>query len=749
MDRRADLFFVDPIVSMAIALGALVSSSCTSSDEPSTVDSGSGTDAGAEADSPPVAPEADSHPLDGADQAADASSDVVTSEDGAVRDSGSLDVAFEPEAGPANVGSSGGAVSDPSGKLTLVFAQNALLGDTHFTFTPVTSLPGLAPNVVVVAGTAFRVDWTGAGFAPSGMLEVRFPAPALASFSRSPEAVVPGPSDPKGAGLVCDGIITENDQGSGADGYYDRFQFTGVCDFTDGGGTSPGPGSATIGEVEAGPAVMHPTITVQPQSQTTWAGGAAVFSVAAIGPGPLSYQWRRNGAIIPGATSSTYTLNGAQPSDSGAKFSVTVGAGLEGVISNGAVLTVAGCADRVLDGDESDIDCGGSCGKCDIGATCKLDLDCGSSHCNTNHHCDPPACPDGGSCDPVLQLGTGRWNTPCARLRSGKVLGWGYGTLGGLGDGASTDRSTPVFMSSIADAVQVDCSASHSCVRNATGDVSCCGDDEYGQFGDGTTMRYSVLVPVAAFAGAAQLAVANGFTCVRQTSGQVLCAGSNNYGQLGDGTTHEQHSPVSVMGLTDAVDLRSGFEHVCAIRQNHRIACWGENFGGQLGDGTTRNQSQPVEIPGLTNVAELRLGGVFSCALHYSGTVACWGKNQYGQLGDGTTTDRSAPVNVVNLDDAISIGLGGFHACARRRSGQVVCWGNNMWGQLGDGTTDEHHAPTPVPGLMGVMEVDGGYGSTCARLGSGQLVCWGYNYYGQLGDGTTMDSSSPVNVLLP
>src|SRR5689334_17611643 len=34
------------------------------------------------------------------------------------------------------------------------------------------------------------------------------------------------------------------------------------------------------------------------------------------------------------------------------------------------------CDDRIRNGDETDIDCGGACGKCDIGASCSKDTDC-------------------------------------------------------------------------------------------------------------------------------------------------------------------------------------------------------------------------------------------------------------------------------------------------------------------------------------------------------------------------------------
>src|SRR5204863_346835 len=43
---------------------------------------------------------------------------------------------------------------------------------------------------------------------------------------------------------------------------------------------------------------VAPAITTQPVAQMVGVGGNASFTVAATGTGPLSYQWRRNGALL-------------------------------------------------------------------------------------------------------------------------------------------------------------------------------------------------------------------------------------------------------------------------------------------------------------------------------------------------------------------------------------------------------------------------------------------------------------------
>jgi len=92
------------------------------------------------------------------------------------------------------------------------------------------------------------------------------------------------------------------------------------------------------------PAPVAPSITTQPANVTVTAPAAANFSVVATGDAPLSYQWRRNGIAIGGATSSTYSLNPTAVSDSGATFDVVVTNGVGSVTSTVATLTVNAAA---------------------------------------------------------------------------------------------------------------------------------------------------------------------------------------------------------------------------------------------------------------------------------------------------------------------------------------------------------------------------------------------------------------------
>ena len=87
-------------------------------------------------------------------------------------------------------------------------------------------------------------------------------------------------------------------------------------------------------------APVAPAITTQPANRTVIAGQTAAFSVTAGGTAPLSYQWRKNGANISGATAASYTTPATTTADNGAQFSVVISNSLGTLASSNATLTV-------------------------------------------------------------------------------------------------------------------------------------------------------------------------------------------------------------------------------------------------------------------------------------------------------------------------------------------------------------------------------------------------------------------------
>ncbi|RYZ21858.1 MAG: hypothetical protein EOO16_11420 [Chitinophagaceae bacterium] len=89
---------------------------------------------------------------------------------------------------------------------------------------------------------------------------------------------------------------------------------------------------------DEGTACAVPVITAQPQQVDACENSAATFSVTATGTG-LTYQWRKNGGNIVGATNATYTIGAAGMATAGS-YDVVIGSTCGSVTSNAVQLVV-------------------------------------------------------------------------------------------------------------------------------------------------------------------------------------------------------------------------------------------------------------------------------------------------------------------------------------------------------------------------------------------------------------------------
>ncbi|MBL8212928.1 MAG: immunoglobulin domain-containing protein [Bryobacterales bacterium] len=105
---------------------------------------------------------------------------------------------------------------------------------------------------------------------------------------------------------------------------------------SNGGGTVTS--TPVVLRVSRDPVAPPPAITQQPLPLTAAAGEPATFTVAATGAG-LTYQWFKDGAPLPGATASSFTIARAQLTDQG-QYTVLITNGSGRVTSEAARLTL-------------------------------------------------------------------------------------------------------------------------------------------------------------------------------------------------------------------------------------------------------------------------------------------------------------------------------------------------------------------------------------------------------------------------
>ncbi len=489
----------------------------------------------------------------------------------------------------------------------------------------------------------------------------------------------------------------------------------------------------SAGSVTSDPATvaiaLPPTITTDPASQTVYTGTETIFSVSATSNAPLTYQWKKDGSPIGGATSATYTIASTQENDA-ADYTVTVTNIAGSATSAAATLTVNPASLPVITAQP-------------VSATILL----GQSIQFTVATTGEPA--------PTYQ-----W-----QIKPAGFTEWGTFSDSDWFSGTTSDTFTidpsysfmngdqyrvvvtnvvgqvisdAVNLAVRSDAATITSAAgyAYSLFQRADGSLWASGDNASGQFADSTTN--SSTSPISANTGVFSVTAGAFHTLVLKTDLTLWSVGANSFGQLGLGdlTARLQLQSVS----TGVVALDAGVYHSLFIKNDGSLWGMGYNPNGQLGNATTTDQSTPVQID--THVMAMSAGLVHSVYVKTDGTAWATGDNANGQFGNGNTTGSIQPVQVAT--GIADVDTGYYHTLFLKQDGSLWASGSNAQGQLGDGTNTDRTSVVEV--AQNVTRIAAVYNTSLFLKTDGTLWGMGDNSSGQLGTGNTTNQSTPVQI---
>jgi alpha-tubulin suppressor-like RCC1 family protein len=345
----------------------------------------------------------------------------------------------------------------------------------------------------------------------------------------------------------------------------------------------------------------------------------------------------------------------------------------------------------------------------------------------------------------------------------GNLYAWGYSSfsnsLGGLGDGNTTNSFTPVAVSlpsgvsptAIATAGTGFPFSSSGYAIGSDGSLYAWGYNADGELGDGTTTGPDNCNngggPVACSTTPIKVALPTGVTpkAIATTSGSAYAIGSdghlyawgyNGSGELGDGTTTSSDTPVVVSlpsGVTPTAIAGGEYGDAYAIGSDGHLYAWGDNIFGELGDGNDTGpdlcampnpigpplqepcSTVPVQVSlpsGVTPTAIAGGGPHDGYAIGSDGHLYAWGYNADGELGDGTNTGpdlctvpeivgtQQNPCSTVPVQVLLPSGVTPTAVAQNQFGGSVIGADNNIYawggGNLGDGSSGPSSTPVVV-----------------------------------------------------
>ena len=504
--------------------------------------------------------------------------------------------------------------------------------------------------------------------------------------------------------------------------------------------------SVSVSEVD-----VAPTLQTQPAALNVVAGSEAVFAVVARGTEALSYQWRRNGQPIAGATAPVLKLAAVTAGDASG-YSVQVSNGAGSVTSDTAALvvnaaTAEAVAPTIVTQPVSVLTHVGNTATFGVGVA-------GSGPFSYQWlKAGQPLAGANAATFSVAAATLGDDGSYAVRVSNavGSVTSWNVVLTV---NEALTPQAVAIGTQPSPQMVLPGGSATFAVAASGSGPL------RYQWLKDGMPINgatASVLVVAEAGAGdqgSYSVTVGNDLGSVSSDAagltviGAPTLTGAPAPASVTEGATATFTVAATGSGLryqwTRNGDAIPGASAASYTTPALTLADSGAVYGVVVfnGAGLVFGPSAlltvtpaPVATPAQA-LGKIAMGSQHSCAITATQAVACWGGNGSGQIGRGDRISQPTPFVWTLPEAAVQVAAGGNGSCAVTVSGQVWC----------SGSPTSSTVPVRLAGFGGVQQVTLGTVHACLLQGDGTVWCWGNNGSHQLGDGSTTPSATPVRV---
>jgi alpha-tubulin suppressor-like RCC1 family protein len=539
-----------------------------------------------------------------------------------------------------------------------------------------------------------------------------------------------------------------------------------------------------------------PRITAAPSPATGTVGGAASFPVTAETPGAgtagLTYQWRKNGEEIPGATGSTFNLSILAVDNEGS-YSVTVSNLYGSATSSEALLTVNKATPGIeLPPLAGELTYGQTLSQAGLtGGTAKIgglevdgffsfdsgDLKPAVGVAEQNITFTPLDSDNYNSVTLKVPVTVAKANLRAIAEDKSRSYRSGNPAFTvryiGLVAGDTALEVVPVMTTTATPAsvpgtypitISAGVLSSNYTVEFVGGTLTVL-DGDFDQDGASDSSELAAGTDPANPADRPMLLSAgwNHTLYVPQAGGYALAWGLNTDGRCGVGHTNSPLTTgVRTVGadgkeLSGIIQAAAGGGHSLLLQNlggQITLLAAGANANGQLGiTNAFSDRFLPVASGLPTNLLAIAAGARHSLALDTDGKVYAWGDNLQGQVG--VNTNRSVirtPTRVTNALAALrikAVAAGAEHSLVLAEDGKVYSWGRGNGGALGYTALGAVRAPRQITNLSSIRQIAAG-DKHSLFLNAGKVYACGDNSLGQLGlPSSVLFTNTPVEIPFP